>query len=127
MASHILHEVEAITHSFLLICGGRLLASGSAEEVRALLADIPAEISIRCDDAPQLAAKLVAAGAAEMVRLSEAGRALVVATRNPANLCARLPEWIRGTGIRIHELRSADESLQTLFGYLLQIHRGEMQ
>jgi ABC-2 type transport system ATP-binding protein len=54
MASHILHEVEAITHSFLLICGGRLLASGSAEEVRALLADIPAEISIRCDEAPQL-------------------------------------------------------------------------
>jgi ABC-2 type transport system ATP-binding protein len=127
MASHILHEVEAITHSFLLICGGRLLASGSAEEVRALLADIPSEISIRCDDAPQLAARLLAAGAAEMVRLSDEGRALLVATRNPASLCARLPEWIRGTGIRIHELRSTDESLQTLFGYLLRIHRGEMQ
>lgn len=127
MASHILHEVEAITHSFLLICGGRLLASGSAEEVRALLADIPAEISIRCDEAGQLAAKLLAAGAAEMVRLSDEGRSLLVATRNPASLCARLPEWIRGTNIRIHELRSADESLQTLFGYLLRIHRGEMQ
>ena len=40
LASHILHEVEAISPSFLLISGGRLLASGSAQEVHSLLADI---------------------------------------------------------------------------------------
>jgi len=33
LASHILHEVEAVTDSFLMICNGRLLASGLAEEV----------------------------------------------------------------------------------------------
>ncbi len=33
LASHILHEVEAVTDAFLLIHGGRLLASGKASEI----------------------------------------------------------------------------------------------
>ena len=34
LASHLLYEVEAVRASFLLISGGRLLASGSPQEVR---------------------------------------------------------------------------------------------
>ncbi len=49
LASHILHEVEAISPSFLLIRGGRVLASGPPDEIHALLADVPNEIHIRCD------------------------------------------------------------------------------
>jgi len=37
LASHILHEVEAVNPSFLLISGGRLLASGSPQEVRIVI------------------------------------------------------------------------------------------
>ncbi len=39
LASHILHEVEAINPRFLLMSGGRLLASGSKEEVSNILAN----------------------------------------------------------------------------------------
>jgi len=53
LASHILHEVEAVTDSFLMICNGRLLASGLAEEVHALMADVPAEVQIRCRGLPR--------------------------------------------------------------------------
>jgi len=124
LASHILHEVEAITQSFLLICGGRLLASGSAEEVHALLADVPNQIHIQCDGAAELAQRLVAEGAVESVRFVDGG-GLVVGTRSPANLYARLPEWVHDTAIRIHQLRSTDDSLPALFASLLRIHRGE--
>lgn len=124
LASHILHEVEAITQSFLLICGGRLLASGSAEEVHALLADVPNEIRIRCNDARQLARLLLEVDAVESLRLDDDGRSLVLATGSPATIYNRLPEWIAGTDIHIEELRSADESLQALFQSLLRIHRG---
>ena len=58
LASHILHEVEAISPSFLLICGGRLLASGTAEEVNALLADVPNRIEIACNRPQKLARRL---------------------------------------------------------------------
>ena len=125
MASHILHEVEAVTDSFLLICGGRLLASGSAGEVHDLLADMPNEIRIRCDGAAQLARRLIEEEAVEAIRFVDGGRTLVVATRSPASVCTQLPHWIDGTDVRIHELRSADDSLQTLFGSLLRIHRGQ--
>ncbi len=124
LASHVLHEVEAITHSFMLICGGRLLAAGSAEEVHALLADVPHEIVIRCDRAPQLAERLIEQGVVDFVRFAGDGGGLILGTHRPAEVYARLPQWIEATGIRIHELRSGDESLQALFASLLKIHRG---
>ncbi|HEY6565490.1 MAG TPA: ABC transporter ATP-binding protein, partial [Pirellulaceae bacterium] len=45
LASHVLHEVESVTTSFLLICGGRLLASGEAQEIHGLLAVVPNDVS----------------------------------------------------------------------------------
>ena len=124
LASHILHEVEAITQSFLLICGGRLLASGSAEEVHALLADVPNEIRIRCSNAPQLARRLLETDAVQALRFTDDGQGLVLATRSPATIYNRLPEWIAGTDVRIEEFRSTGDSLQALFESLLRIHRG---
>lgn len=124
LASHLLHEVEAITESFLLICGGRLLASGTAREVHDLLEDLPNEIRIRCDDPTGLARRLVQENVAQSIRFTEEGKVIVLATRCPATVYARLPKWTQDCGVRVHELHSADGSLQTLFDSLLEIHRG---
>ncbi|HUT11921.1 MAG TPA: ABC transporter ATP-binding protein [Thermoguttaceae bacterium] len=124
LASHILHEVEAVTDSFLMICSGRLLASGSAEEVHALLADVPAEIHIRCQGAARLARQAVEEELVQAVRFTDGDEGLVLSTRSPAAVYARLPQWTDDTNVRIHELRSSGESLETLFGSLLRIHRG---
>ncbi len=128
LASHILHEVEAVAGSFLLICGGRLLASGSAEEVRALLLALPSELSLRCDKPLELARALLDTGAVEGLELSAARPgepgALVVATRNPLRVYEELPAAIAASGARVLEIRSRDESLQSLFESLLRIHRG---
>ena len=124
IASHILYEVEAVTSSFLLICGGRLLASGSAEEVRRLLADVPHEIKIRGEPVSALARLLIDSGLAEGFRFDEEGAVLVVSTRSPAKLYEQLPGLLEGTDIRIGEVRSPEESLQRLFDSLLQLHRG---
>jgi len=126
MASHLLHEVEAVTQSFLLICGGRLLASGSAEEVHTMLAEIPNEIRIRTSDASALARRLVEQQAVESIRFDDGGATLVVATRRPTTLYSRLTQWLEGTGIHVRELRSSDESLQALFNALMRIHRGNL-
>jgi ABC-2 type transport system ATP-binding protein len=123
MASHILHEVEAVTQSFLLICGGRLLASGSAEEVHTLLAEIPNEIQIRSSDPSALARLLVEERVVESVRFVDSD-ALLVSTRCPAAIYSGLPGWIAGTGLEVRELRSTDESLHALFNSLMRIHRG---
>ncbi len=125
LASHILHEVESIAGSFLLICGGRLLASGSAVEVRNLLANIPHEIRICCDRPKVLARSLLETDLIEGLRSEKGGAELVVATRTPVRVYEELPELIERHELQVSELRSPDESLQALFDSLLRIHRGE--
>jgi len=124
LASHVLHEVESITRSFLLICGGRLLASGTAEEVHRMLVDLPNDLTLRTNR-PDRLAKLVAEHQMADSFSIQTDR-LVVSTRSPANLLAQLPNWIAAEGIEVDEVRSADESLQELFNSLLKIHRGEI-
>ncbi|HIQ20097.1 MAG TPA: ABC transporter ATP-binding protein [Planctomycetes bacterium] len=123
IASHLLHEVEAVTDRFLLICGGRLLASGTAEEVYALLEELPKEVRLRADQPRRLARQLLETELADAVRLT--GRdELVVSTDSPGRLYRQLPQLVDRAGVRVFELRAAEGSLQALFDALLRIHRG---
>jgi len=123
LASHILHEVEVISPSFLLICGGRLLASGTAEEVNALLADVPNRVEIVCNRPRELARRLLDEDIVEAIAFDGPER-FTVSTRHPLTIYNRLPEWAAEGDIMIRELRSADESLQNLFDSLMRVHRG---
>jgi len=125
MASHVLHEIESITRSFLLISGGRLLASGSADAIHELLADVPREVSIGVHAAKQLASDLLLADLADGVRL-ESSTQVTVSSRSVLKLYEFLCGWATDREGEIHEIRSADESLQEVFSSLLRIHRGEM-
>jgi ABC-2 type transport system ATP-binding protein len=123
MASHLLHEVEAVTRSFLLICGGRLLASGTAEDVHSLLEHLPKDVQIRCPEPVELARQLVLEEEVDAVRFVGKDE-LLVSTRSPAAVYLRLPELADRAETRIDELRSTESSLQALFNTLLTIHRG---
>lgn len=124
LASHILHEVESVTHSFLLICGGRLLASGTAEEVNEMLVDLPNEITVGTSAPQKLARLMLQSEVCDSIRID--GRQVVASTHSPSQLMTQMPAWVTHDGIAIHEVRSGDESLQALFNTLLQIHRGEI-
>ena len=125
LASHILHEVEAITNSFLLICGGRLLASGTAEEVNALMEDVPNEFIVVCD-APRRLGELVA-GLAETDSVTYRGTdSVAVTTQSAGRLYSTLTKLSAEGTVTITGLTSTDESLQSLFNSLMSIHRGEL-
>jgi ABC-2 type transport system ATP-binding protein len=126
LASHILHEVEAISPSFLLIRGGRLLASGTPDEVHTMLAEVPNEIRIRCNNPVALSQLLVAEGNVESLRLQEDGQSIRLSTRNPLAVYEKLPAWIERLELQVYELRSGDDSLQNLFSSLMRMHRGEL-
>ena len=123
LASHILHEVESVTQSFLLIFGGRLMASGTAEEVHEMLVDLPNEVTLTCNHPHRLAGLVVEQKMSESLRID--GHSITVETRHPSQLMSRLPEWIAETDIEITEMHAADESLKALFNSLMKIHRGE--
>lgn len=123
-ASHLLHEIESITQSFLLICGGRLLASGTAEEVHAMMVGLPNDITLRCTKANQLASILLREGIAQSIKVQ--GEILTIATDRPVSLYESLPRWLNDLGATVLEMHSADESLQALFNSLMKMHRGEL-
>ncbi len=128
IATHVLHEVEALTQSFLLISGGRVLASGTASEVHELLFKVPMEIHIRCHDGRALAARVLKENMAEAARVTSGtgGDVVLLTTRNGSALSEQLSRWVRDEDLRIFEMRTADDSLQSLFNSLMKIHRGEL-
>jgi ABC-2 type transport system ATP-binding protein len=106
LASHILHEVEAVSPSFLLIRGGRLLASGPPDEIHALLADVPNEIRIRCDQPVVLAREFVESGLTESVRFVDEAQTILVTTRSPVAVFEQLPLWLNKLNVQVLEMRS---------------------
>ncbi len=125
LASHVLHEIESITRSFLLISGGRLLASGSADDIHELLADVPSEMSLKTDDPLRLATSLLEAGLVDSVRII--GEATIdVTSRTALKLYEFLTDSACTGRFVVTEMHSADESLQDVFNSLMRVHRGEI-
>lgn len=125
LASHVLHEVEAVTDSFLLIRGGRLQAAGKTEEIQNLLADTPTEIRIHTNEPRRLAGCLSAFAGVESLAIYESDDLLRVGLSRSAELFASLPTLLHEQQIRVTELESTNESLEELFATLNRMHRGE--
>ncbi len=126
LASHILHEVEEINPSFLLMSNGRLLASGSADEVHSLLSDLPNEIHIDVDRPKELAQQIIGNDAISSVRFDEAKQSLSFTTNRSTYVFEQMPQWFLNCEAEIGAVRSSDQSLQQLFTTLVKMHRGEL-
>jgi ABC-2 type transport system ATP-binding protein len=119
ISSHVLHEVEALTSTVLLIVRGRVLASGDIRELRALLDEHPHRIAIRCDRPRELARALVAWPHVVGVDIDAEARALHARTTDPAAFYAAVPGALLEVDARLEELFSEDDDLAALFKYLV--------
>jgi len=126
LASHILHEVEAVQPSFLLIYGGRLMASGSPEEVRRILANSPNTLVIKSPQITKLASLLSDRCQLGSINFT-ADDEMEVETLSANEVYKALLDIAAKERVAISELTSTDESLQSLFATLMKIHRGELQ
>jgi ABC-2 type transport system ATP-binding protein len=117
-SSHILEEVERVAERVLVIVAGRLAASGDFREIRRLMADRPHAFTLRTSDDRAIAAALVARPAVAGVELAD-GRLHVRATDH-AVFTGELAGLARAAGVSILELIPADESLESVFAYLVR-------
>jgi ABC-2 type transport system ATP-binding protein len=124
-ASHVLHEVERITDSFMLIFGGRLLASGTAGELRRLLADLPQVIVVDSPDRDALALRLSnQPWLRSMLRDSHPKR-LVLTVERPLELFRSLAQWSASGEILVERVSGSEGDISALFRILVSRHRGE--
>jgi ABC-2 type transport system ATP-binding protein len=119
VSSHILHEVEALTPSIVLLHRGRLVAEGHVRQIRDLIDKHPHRIVLVCDDYRGLAARLVACDDVDGVRIMPGESAVTVETRSPDAFYARLPALSLSDGTAIREVYSEDDNLEAVFRYLV--------
>ncbi len=124
-SSHILEEVERLANEVLVIVAGRLAASGDFHEIRRLMTDRPHSFSIRSSDNRRLAARLVNEPHVAAVSMEE-GR-LDVRTTDYGAFTRAIAGLSHDTSVTLHELRPSDESLESVFSYLVAgARRGEI-
>ncbi|MGD8485907.1 MAG: ABC transporter ATP-binding protein [Chloroflexota bacterium] len=117
LSSHILEEVERIADSVLVIYAGRLAASGDFRSIRQLMTDRPHTFLVRSSDDRRLGSILLTEGCVFGIELDGGG--LRVRTSDYGEFTRRVPSVMRDAGIRLVELRPTDDSLESVFAYLV--------
>ncbi|HEX6337428.1 MAG TPA: ABC transporter ATP-binding protein [Jiangellaceae bacterium] len=117
-SSHILEEVEQLASQIEVLIAGRYAASGDYREIRRLMTDRPHQYTVISSDNRILAAALMADGSTAAVRLD--GDALRVDASEFLRFAELLPLVARDAGIRLYEVTPADESLESVFAYLVE-------
>jgi len=120
VSSHVLHEIEEMTDTILLINHGRLLAEGNIYEIRRLMDSHPLQVSIRCSNVNVLTARLMEFEDVLSIEFDREEDQLTVETNRPEDFHRRLPGIALESGVRIHSLWSPDENLEAVFDYLVR-------
>jgi ABC-2 type transport system ATP-binding protein len=117
-SSHILEEVERLAGRVLVIVSGRLAASGDFREIRRLMTDRPHTFTLRSSDDRALASALLAESTTAGAALD--GGILTVRTNDFGAFSRAVTGIARRHQIRLHELLPTDESLESVFSYLVR-------
>lgn len=119
VSSHVLHEVEAMTHRVVLIRYGRLRARGDILRLRALLEDRPYRIRIEISEPRTLAAALVVRPIVEAVQVTGEDE-LEVTTKDLDAACVEIPHLAEQHGMVVRRFTSPDADLESLYRYLVE-------
>ncbi|MCK0118310.1 ABC-2 type transport system ATP-binding protein [Isoptericola sp. CG 20/1183] len=117
-SSHILEEVEQLAHQIEVVVAGRYAASGDYREIRRLMTDRPHQYTIASSDDRALASALVADASTAGVSLEDG--VLRVQAREFLRFAELLPRVARDADVRLFEVSPADESLESVFSYLVE-------
>ncbi|MEU8514528.1 ABC transporter ATP-binding protein [Kitasatospora sp. NPDC048722] len=118
-SSHILEEVEQLARHIEVVVAGRHAASGDFRRIRRLMTDRPHRYLVRSSDDRRLAAALIADGSTAGIEVDERERALRIQAVNFQGFTTLLPRVARQSGITLYTVAPADESLESVFSYLV--------
>jgi ABC-2 type transport system ATP-binding protein len=117
-SSHILEEVEQVSGTVQVIVAGRLAASGDYRRIRRLMTNRPHVFAIQSSDDRRLAVALIGQDSVAGVELDRAG--LTVRAGDYGSFTRALPKVALHEGIRVQRLLPSDESLESVFSYLVE-------
>ena len=117
-SSHILEEVEQVARQIEVVVAGRHAASGDFGAIRRLMTDRPNRFVLRTADDRLMASVLLADPSVRGVRLRSEG-GIELEASDFGRFSEVLPRLAREHGVRLHEVTPTDESLESVFSYLV--------
>ncbi|WP_343905012.1 ABC transporter ATP-binding protein [Nocardioides aquiterrae] len=117
-SSHILEEVEQVARQIEVVVAGRHAASGDFGAIRRLMTDRPNRFVLRTADDRRLASVLLTDPSVRGARLRAEG-GIELEAADFGRFSEVLPRLAREHGVRLLEVTPTDESLESVFSYLV--------
>jgi len=117
-SSHILEEVERVADRVLVVIAGRLAASGDFRAIRRLMTDRPHTFTVRSSNDRRLAAQLLVEPFVTGVTLDDG--LLVARAADYGAFSRSVATRAREADVTLYEVLPTDESLESVFSYLVR-------
>lgn len=118
VSSHVLVEMERMADRVVAMVDGRLAAVGSVPTIRAAMTDIPRQVFIECSEPRILASALIGTDGVVGVHVEDGQ--LRIEASDAGGLARLLPQIALDSGIIISKVEPLDESLESVFRYLVE-------
>lgn len=125
ISSHILHEVDMMSDSVVLLHNGYVVAEGEVHGVRDEIDEHPIQILIRCDRPQTLAARLFEHEHTVEARIHDDRRGLFVKTRRPDDFYLLLNKVITEQNLQVESVGPVDDDLNAVYQYLITSDGGQ--
>jgi ABC-2 type transport system ATP-binding protein len=125
ISSHILHEVDMMSDSVVLLHNGYVVAEGEVHGVRDEIDDHPIQILIRCDRPQVLAARLFEHEHTVEARIHDDRQGLFVKTRRPDDFYLLLNKIITEQNLAVESVAPVDDDLNAVYQYLITSDGGQ--
>ena len=125
ISSHILHEVDMMSDSVVLLHNGYVVAEGEVHGVRDEIEEHPIQILIRCDRPQALAARLFEHEHTVEARIHDDRQGLFVKTRRPDDFYLLLNRVITEQNLQVESVAPVDDDLNAVYQYLITSDRGQ--
>lgn len=119
VSSHVLVEVERFAENILVIVNGKLAAAGDYRAIRDKIDEHDHEVRIRASDGRRLASALIGEPEVKGVRIDPEGR-ILASTNDVTGFYRMVPLAAQHLGVRLFEIQPTDESLTSVFSYLVE-------
>ena len=127
LSSHILHEVDMMSDSVILLHNGYVVAEGDVHGVRDEIDEHPMQILVRCDRPQLLAARLFEHEHTVEARIHDDRQGLFVKTRRPDDFYLLLNRVVTEHDLRVESVAPADDDLNAVYQYLIGSDGGRVK
>jgi ABC-2 type transport system ATP-binding protein len=119
VSSHILHEVDLISDSVVMMSNGYVVAEGEIQGVREEMSEHPIGILVRCDKPALLAGRAFSENHVVEVKIDEDGSGVLIRTRSADQLYMFINRVVVEEGLTIEGVIPIDEDVHSVYSYLI--------